>query len=145
MFSLVYQSKASGSFDHTQIGKLLEHARLANKQKEITGCLLYYKGEFIQYLEGDQEKINKLFEYIQKDSRHLEIRLIYSGESVSREFGSWEMAYEDFLGKNDHLQFLELLLSSFLEKPDKCMDPNPSSIYFWRTARRLLESRTVRK
>ncbi|MEM7382464.1 MAG: BLUF domain-containing protein [Bacteroidota bacterium] len=145
MFSLVYQSKASGNFDHAQIGGLLEHARLANKQKEITGCLLYYKGEFVQYLEGDQERINKLFGYIQKDPRHYKIRLISSGESVSREFESWEMAYEDFLGKSDHLQFLELLLSSFLDKPDKSMDPNPSSVYFWRTARRLLESRTVRE
>ncbi|NAS10424.1 BLUF domain-containing protein [Poritiphilus flavus] len=145
MFNLVYQSKASGNFDHSQIRKLLEQARQSNKQKEITGCLLYYRGEFVQYLEGGQETIIDLFEQIQNDPRHYKIRLISSGKSGCREFESWEMAYEDFMGKNDHLQFLELLLSSFLEKPRKCMDPNPSSVYFWRTARRLLESRTVNK
>ena len=145
LFTLVYRSMATAIFDSSQIGELLLKARDFNKSQGVTGCLLYYRGEFIQYLEGDQQVITGLFERIKVDIRHEEVYLISSGEIHSREFESWDMAYEDFLGKNDHLQFLELLLSTFLEAQDKAINPSPSSVHFWRTAKRILGSRKVHK
>lgn len=138
MFCLVYRSIAQPIVDAGAIRAILETARDFNKKNQITGCLLYYQGEFIQYLEGKQVVVLELFDRIKADNRHRKVSLLSHGEIEDREFSDWSMAYEDFLGDNDHLQFLKLLVDSYVENPKKSMDPNPTSKYFWRTARRLL-------
>ncbi len=143
MFCLVYTSTAKPDFDRTQVQMMLEKARVFNNSNGITGCLLYYKGEFLQYLEGNQVKVLALFDKIQKDQRHCDVELISHGNINAREFKKWDMAYEDFYGDNDTLQFLKLLVSSYLEPSEKALDPNPTSKYFWRTARRLLSNKTT--
>ncbi len=138
MFSLVYCSKAKPDTDASVIRSILETARNFNSKNDISGCLLYYQGEFIQYLEGKQIEILQLYDRIKADPRHREVTLLSHGEIQAREFGDWSMAFEDFTGDNDQLQFLRLLIESFVEDPVKSMEPNPSSKYFWRTAKRLL-------
>ena len=138
MFSLVYRSVASPVFDRLQILDMLEKAREFNQENKITGCLLCYRGEFIQYLEGNQIEVLNLFDKIQKDDRHSKINILSHGDIQGREFKQWHMAYEDFTRDNDDLQFLKLLTSSFVDSNSKTLDPNPTSTYFWRTAKRLL-------
>ncbi|MEM8927133.1 MAG: BLUF domain-containing protein [Bacteroidota bacterium] len=145
MFCLVYRSTASPAFGKAQIQGMLEKARTNNQGNTITGCLLYYKGEFLQYLEGNQVKVLQLFDKIISDSRHHTIELISHDHIETRQFKKWEMAYEDFLGDNDALQFLKLLVSSYFDGSEKPMDPNPTSKYFWRTAKRLLMANTSGK
>lgn len=145
MFCLVYSSTASPAFGKTQIQEMLEKARAHNRGDNITGCLLYYNGEFLQYLEGNQIKVLQLFDKIKTDPRHQNIQLISHDHIDARQFEKWEMAYEDFLGDNDALQFLKLLVNSYFDDSEKSMDPNPTSKYFWRTAKRLLEGNTSEK
>ena len=140
MFSLVYRSVASPMFDNLQIRDMLGKARQFNQENKITGCLLCYHGEFIQYLEGSQIKVLNLFDKIQKDKRHSEVEILSHGYIERREFKQWHMAYEDFARDNDDLQFLRLLTSSFVDSNSKTLDPNPTSTYFWRTAKRLLNA-----
>ncbi len=145
MFCLVYKSVASTSFGKPQIVEMLEKARVSNERNNITGCLLYYKSEFVQYLEGKQVAVLELFDKIKEDKRHHDVQLISHNHIKSREFNRWKMAYEDFLGDNDELQFLKLLVSSYFESSENAMKPNPTSVYFWRTAKRLLENSSDRK
>ena len=77
--------------------------------------MLYYEGEFIQYLEGNQIKVLELFDKIKKDKRHTDIELISYAERDSREFSNWEMAFEDFYGDNDQIAYLKLLVSTFFD------------------------------
>lgn len=140
MFSLVYRSVANPVFDRVQIQDMLEKARQFNHENKITGCLLHYHGEFIQYLEGSQIKVLNLFDKIQKDKRHSKVEILSHGYIEDREFKQWHMAYEDFARDNDDLQFLRLLTSSFVDSDSKTLDPNPTSAYFWRTAKRLLNA-----
>ena len=119
MFCLVYSSTASPAFGKSQIHDMLEKARAHNRKENITGCLLYYKGEFLQYLEGNQIKVLQLFDIIKSDARHDSIELISHGHVETRQFEKWEMAYEDFLGDNDTLQFLKLLVSSYFDDSEK--------------------------
>ena len=143
MFCLVYRSVAKPSFKQSDIKKMLEKARIANKQLGITGCLLYYAGEFIQYLEGNQIKVLELFDRIKKDKRHTDIELISYGERDSREFEQWEMAYENFLGDNDQITYLKLLVSSYVEEPTKISNMHPSSVSFWETVSKLLKTNSA--
>ncbi|MEL6917454.1 MAG: BLUF domain-containing protein [Bacteroidota bacterium] len=140
MFCLVYRSIASPIFGQVQMQEMLEKAREFNDRNGISGCLLYYDGEFIQYLEGNQVKVLKLFDKIRHDRRHSDISVLSHSQIQSREFDKWNMAFENFLGENDQLQFLKLLVSSYIKNPKKMIGPNPTSILFWKTAKRLLNS-----
>lgn len=141
MFNLVYKSKASPIFGRAHIQDMLEKAREYNKKNDITGCLLFYKGEFLQYLEGKESNVLDLFEKIKKDERHIEIVLLSQSFIYDREFGDWSMAYEDFLGANHQLEYLKILIGSFIDTTQEGIDPNPSTKSFWVSAKKLLKSR----
>ena len=143
MFSLVYRSKARQGFGQLHIQDMLEHSRTANKANGITGCLLFYQGEFLQYLEGSQIKVLRLFDKIKEDDRHTNIEVLAHGDIESREFDSWEMAYENFMGTNHQLQYLILLVSSYIENPTKPMDLNPTSNSFWNAVAKLLKAKST--
>ena len=139
MFCLIYRSVAKASFKQSEIHTMLKKARIYNDQLGITGCLLYYQGEFIQYLEGHQIKVLELFDKIKKDKRHTDIELISYAERDSREFSNWEMAYEDFYGDNDQIAYLKLLVSTFFDNPEEPANLHPASLPFWETVSKLLD------
>ncbi len=131
MFCLVYRSIALTTFKQVDVNELLDMARENNLRDNITGCLLYYEGEFIQYLEGNQVKVLTLFDKIKVDKRHKEVTLLAYGVADSREFKDWEMAYADFFGDNDQINYFRLLIDSYKEKADSSTHPNPSFNAFW--------------
>ena len=139
MFCLIYRSVARPSFKQSEIQKMLKKARLYNDQLGITGCLLYYEGEFIQYLEGNQIKVLELFDKIKSDKRHSDVELISFAERDAREFNNWEMAYEDFFGDNDQIMYLKLLVSTYFDNPEKPVNLHPASLPFWETVSKLLD------
>lgn len=145
MFNLVYESTANSVFEQSQVQDMLEHARDFNSRNKITGCLLYYHGAFLQYLEGDQSTVLKLFERIKEDDRHSQVILLSSSHIYSREFDTWSMAYENFLGANHQLEYLKLLISSYMEVPKTAISPNPTSKRFWTTAKKLLNFQLCQK
>lgn len=140
MFCLIYRSVAVPSFKTGDVQKMLEKARTNNRELGITGCLLYYNGEFIQYLEGNQIKVLALFDKIKKDKRHTKVELISFGEREFREFDKWEMAYEDFYGENDQITYLKLLVSTYFDNPEKPENLHPASRPFWSTVSKLLNA-----
>ncbi|WP_175416188.1 BLUF domain-containing protein [Aggregatimonas sangjinii] len=135
----MYRSKANPNLGGSQIAEILEKARRNNKQKDITGCLLFYNEHFIQYLEGEQHKVMTLYDRIQQDDRHFDITLLSSTQIEEREFGSWDMAYENLFGNNCQLHYLKLLVSSFIDDADSSYGLNPTSIHFWKATKKLLE------
>tara|TARA_R110002051_G_scaffold322938_2_gene415055 strand:- start:1999 stop:2430 length:432 start_codon:yes stop_codon:yes gene_type:complete len=135
----VYKSKAISDLSLAQIEGLLEKARLFNSANNISGCLLYYEGEFIQYIEGNQIKVLKLFDRISLDKRHTKVQLLSHGLIEKREFKNWSMAFKNVQGQNDQLQYIELLVDSFLAKDSPMQGPNPTSKKFWETTKGLLD------
>ncbi len=140
MYCIVYRSKAKPSFSQIEILEMLKKARINNERLGITGCLLFYKGKFIQYLEGNQVKVLELFDKIKADKRHEKVELISYGERPYREFDHWDMAYEDFFGENDKIEFLRLVVQSYFEDPSKSSGPNPDSLPFWKEVSNLLDA-----
>ncbi len=138
MFSIVYRSIAVPTFKQTDVKEMLDKARDNNSRDNITGCLLYYEGEFIQYLEGNQIKVLSLFDKIKEDKRHQDISILAYGVTDSREFKDWEMAYADFFGDNDQINYFRLLLDSYKENEDSVSHPNPSFNDFWIAVRENL-------
>ena len=81
---------------------LLEESRSWNRTHEITGILLYVKGQFpesndgrfIQVLEGPENEVKDIFEKIRKDKRHYSVTLLSEAPIKKRNFLKWEMGFE---------------------------------------------------
>ncbi|MDB2606382.1 BLUF domain-containing protein [Zobellia sp.] len=145
MFCLVYTSVANTDFGLQEIQKMLERANEFNRQNDITGCLLYFGGNFIQYIEGEENAILDLFRRIKNDIRHKEVTLLSAKKSDQREFEEWTMAFEHLKSENSNLQYLKLLVGTFFENPENSLSPNPASIEFWKATKLLLSTKYAEK
>ncbi len=76
-----------------EIESILHIARDSNRQRGITGALLYSSGCFAQVLEGPLGEVESTFERIQLDPRHRDVALIQHQPIESRSFGDWSMAF----------------------------------------------------
>lgn len=90
---LVYVSRASQQFSADDLTQLLSKIRKKNLEREVTGMLLRDGGSFMQVLEGESDKLERLFEHIQKDSRHHNIVLIMERPVSKRLFPDWSMGF----------------------------------------------------
>jgi hypothetical protein len=75
MFSLIYRSVAEESFSNAEVYQMLSAARDFNAEHDITGCLLFHNRRFLQLLEGEKDKVHRLFSLIESDTRHKNIEI----------------------------------------------------------------------
>lgn len=103
VFYLIYSSVESKVFDADMIKTLINQSREFNKQNNITGILLYVKGQqitkskgrFMQLLEGDERIVRKLYKKIMNDTRHESVVLLQIGKYDQCIFSDWSMGFED--------------------------------------------------
>ncbi|WP_149274288.1 BLUF domain-containing protein [Pareuzebyella sediminis] len=138
MYTLTYESKATKPLTNADFGKLLKEARSFNQNNGITGCLISYRGNFIQILEGDQKVVQALYERIKVDSRHTDVKLFSEDHISERDFPDWGMAYypidENSVSPSELEQFKSnLTLLADLSKPT-----NVTAILFWKRIKFLI-------
>lgn len=92
---LVYLSTASIYFQPNLVEEMLTNFRASNHAQEITGLLLYSYGQFLQYIEGNVQSIDKLVKKIEKDRRHHSMVVLETGTLAERLFPDWSMSFED--------------------------------------------------
>lgn len=119
LYKLIYTSSRRPNCDTTEIDKILASCKRNNPSKDVTGVLLHSKQRFIQYLEGDKDKIMHLFEAIKKDERHGGVNLRYYARIEKRIFPSWHMGYKNIsynstvfqtaITKEDQIAFQKLI------------------------------------
>lgn len=100
MKQLIYVSSASGQMSDDQLIKLLEKARIFNKEKCLTGLLLYQNGNFMQVLEGEDPEVNELYDKIKIDRRHKGLIVILEEEVDKRYFPDWSMGFRNVTNDN---------------------------------------------
>lgn len=76
-----------------EIEAILVTARRSNAARGITGALLYSAGCFAQVLEGPLSEVEALFERIQLDPRHRDVKVLQFHPLDRRSFGDWSMAF----------------------------------------------------
>lgn len=89
MYYMIYKSYHSCS--EKVIQEILESSRQHNAEKNITGCLLYSDGIFVQYLEGNRRDLEELYNKIKTDERHSDVKEITVGPLHERLFPTWAM------------------------------------------------------
>ncbi len=96
LYRIVYCSRNLIRGDETAVSQELQNiltkARANNAAAAIIGALLYSAGSFAQVLEGRLAAIERVFEVIQRDSRHSEVTVVQIGPISGRQFPEWSMA-----------------------------------------------------
>jgi hypothetical protein len=80
MKQLVYISKATVPFTADGLKELTTKASSNNKKLNITGCMLYASGYFLQLLEGNNAAVDILYSKIKQDERHKGSRILIENE-----------------------------------------------------------------
>lgn len=89
-----------------------------NASLNITGMLLGMENKYMQYLEGKEEDVKKLYTKIEHDDRHHDVKLWIQGHAEVRIFNDWAMG--SWLMSNDDLIQISTLndLKAFLRNPE---------------------------
>ncbi|MFD2916073.1 BLUF domain-containing protein [Psychroserpens luteus] len=135
MYQLNYHSQSKSKLEIKDLERILEESTVRNKERNITGCLIYHNNSFVQILEGKKKDILDVYEKIKTDERHHNVILLYKNPIDKRCFTDWNMAYHQ---PNDQyiIQFVNnlLLLSQLSDKASN------SLLTFWGQVRRILKS-----
>ncbi len=91
--TISYRSRAAQPFSELQLAQLLASARQYNHANGLTGLLIYDEGRFFQWIEGSPEKLDKVWDSIQRDPRHTDIQIMGNQRVPLRFFGDWDMRF----------------------------------------------------
>ena len=94
LIELTYVSEPAQEMSFLGLMRLLYHSYLRNTSLGITGALIFENNRFGQVIEGPRTQIEDLWEKIQKDTRHKNIRLIESKPIENRSFSKWTMVFQ---------------------------------------------------
>ena len=93
MYRIIYLSSATKMMSELELNKLLEQSRIKNKALDITGVLLYFDGDFMQVIEGDETNVKNLYQSIVRDDRHRSVICVFSDHIEDRQFAEWSMGF----------------------------------------------------
>ncbi|MBF0270430.1 MAG: EAL domain-containing protein [Alphaproteobacteria bacterium] len=88
---LIYISHPATEVTPSLLDALVSEARAFNQLNGITGHLIYFDGVFVQYLEGGEADIRRLYAMIRDDPRHKDVTLVSEGKLARRIFAGWTM------------------------------------------------------
>ena len=97
LISVSYISKATQDMGVLALMRLTDQAAQLNQKLGLTGVLFYENQHFGQILEGPRAEVTKMWERIQRDPRHHQVRLLKMEEIGERSFTAWSMRF--FLAK----------------------------------------------
>ncbi len=93
LFQIIYMSSLVTD-EPAILPPILEVAVRSNKQRNITGMLLYADGNILQVLEGEKAVLVEAFRSIQSDVRHHGIFVLIEEDITVRRFSSWSMGFK---------------------------------------------------
>lgn len=136
IYQLTYKSKAVSEISKENLQDILKTADLHNKERNITGCLLYYNGYFSQILEGNKEDVLYIYNKIVQDSRHENVELLWDGETDKRYFSNWNMSFFSPETQSETLYVNNyIMLSQFSDVS------SGSTLSFWSSVQKIINSK----
>jgi len=136
IYQLTYKSKSIYEMDQVSLDLILSEATSSNSKLAVTGCLIYFKGSFIQILEGSKENVLSTYDKIINDNRHHYIDLLWENDSEKRFFEKWDMGFFSPQSDNEILFVINYkLLSRFADKS------RGATLSFWASVEKMLASK----
>ena len=91
---LYNSASVSSQLTNMDLDHILASARRRNVSEEITGMLLYYRGEFVQILEGEKKSVENIYDkFIGPDLRHTALNKVHQNTISHRSFSEWSMGF----------------------------------------------------
>ena len=90
---LVYRSVAAPGLGLGEVEKIVERSEENNRERSITGFLIFDGGRFLQVLEGSPGDIDLMMRVIEKDPRHGRVEVLERAVVTERWFPSWDMKH----------------------------------------------------
>lgn len=88
-----YRSISTLHPDNTEeLDRIFKVSTINNRRDNLTGCLAHPDGHFVQVIEGDGLKVDRLLQRISIDTRHTDMSILGRWASPSRLFTGWAMA-----------------------------------------------------
>jgi hypothetical protein len=94
MRQAIYCSRALRAGEE-HLADILDRSRINNPELGITGVLIVIGDTYLQLLEGPEESVGTLLEFIAEDDRHDRMEVLARRPMTAREFGDWAMAHHD--------------------------------------------------
>ena len=91
--AIVYVSSASRALSEEDLDFIVAEARRFNEASGVTGFLLYCGGNFMQYLEGEDDAVLQTFARIRASTRHRQVSELMNEPITVREFADWAMGF----------------------------------------------------
>lgn len=93
LHEILYCSTLADQAPIRVVADIAAKARIANKQRDITGLLIFDGQHFCQQLEGDEQILTALMERISDDPRHTNVTVLHQSPLASRRFKRFSLGY----------------------------------------------------
>lgn len=117
MKRLTYISRLTTPLSENEIEEIGIASSRNNQKQDITGVLIYLRGLFFQIVEGDDVKIDRLYEKLGQDKRHRDILCLKAEYQVEeRLFPNWSMNVINLDNNADALIYpIKIMLQTITE------------------------------
>lgn len=104
MRQILYSSLAVRPFSEEELRDMCERFGERNAKIGVTGLMSYQGNCFTQVIEGEEERLSRLFDRIRVDDRHKYVFVLIDRVIDEPEFPDWSMVFAD----EDKLQKVDL-------------------------------------
>ncbi|MGC6432298.1 MAG: BLUF domain-containing protein [Jejuia sp.] len=91
--TICYISNSTESDSIENIKKMYSKAKTNNAQNNISGILIYHKGNYLQVLEGTHKDVDETYNRISKDHRHKNLIKVINTDTEYRIFEEYNFGF----------------------------------------------------
>lgn len=91
LWRTVYTSQCARPWQASELDELEQFCRRRNRERAVTGLLLFDGTSFIQLLEGPEVMVRVTMERIEQDRRHCALHVSMDQAAPTRQFARWAM------------------------------------------------------
>jgi Sensors of blue-light using FAD len=96
MIQMLYTSRLAAGRDFGVVKQIVDVARERNPASGISGALLFDGEHFCQLLEGPEDPVRALMARIERDERHVDVRILHDAPSPNgRLMARWQSGYSE--------------------------------------------------
>ena len=128
MQQIAYISLASRAPTLSMVAEILSVSQINNERDGLTGTLLIDGGRFLQVLEGEKVKTERLLARLQQDDRHRAVSVLYSEHIGQRSFPEWTMRVIDCSTSHSVKLPSKLIRHAIASLPESCSRRIASSL-----------------
>ena len=122
LYTLCYVSSSHDNLSAKDLEHLFRVNKRNNTDLDVSGILIYNNGNFLQILEGDENKVKSLFKKIQGDSRHNNLITLINDnieERIFHDYDSGFIHFEDPVKRKELHNYIGWLKEAEVKNVDK--------------------------